>query len=355
MSLAMPWTDLVHANNMATHLASIDFLRSGALPAMEGPPPMPRPGGGDMVGEPPGHFIGRTPGVSEDFEDLCTGLGGSPGGRDGGLHELPAALAMMQPPPPLLTTQPQSPSHLLTTAPPLLSTSGGLQQQSQVSNRPPANVALSLGSIHSLSTKPAEMMGPSLSNLSSPGRKNCRLSLVTEVSPGTTATSGSGARYGSRLEKRHSRTDSLDDTSAGWLADPAYLVPMEAGYRSVSPGGHSEGSIGSGRRGVDDVSPVRCWPRTPSSCNSPVRAWAVVDGSPGQSPSPRRRVKSGVTPAALNNHLWNIFGTDAPAPAGLDAAMLGGSSTRGRMPYNMSSVMEHSVHGFGATESISLS
>lgn len=140
------------------------------------------------------------------------------------------------------------------------------------------------------------------------------LSMVTEASPCATTLSA------------HSEADAqraagpASESGEHWARDPAYIVATEAGYRSTSPGRSEaeESSSPSGSR----ASPVRCWPRTPSSCNSPERS--LPDGpepsvSKAPSPSPRRKARSGATAMALNRHLWNIFGdgdSNACAPIG---------------------------------------
>jgi len=167
-------------------------------------------------------------------------------------------------------------------------------------------------------------------------KEKTRLAIVSDASPGTsTATPGS---IGTRMSAVRSERDPLivdsDNNSPRWMADPAYVCETTADYRSVSPGGHSTESGESLHHRIarDGTSPVRCWPRTPSSCaspgtRSPTSRWpqtpsSTAAASPNTSPSPRRKARGGLTPAALNLRLRDIFGeesadaTDVPGPEG---------------------------------------
>lgn len=162
-----------------------------------------------------------------------------------------------------------------------------------------------------------------------------RLLIVGGSSGGTpTATTGSDEARTSPMSTDRlmgpcrGDDDDDDDDSPRWMAGPAYVCSTTADYRSVSPGGYSDASGVSGHlvRGVH--LPRRCWPRTPSSCasperHSPVHRWPHTPSSaaalsPSASPSPPRRKRGGgLTPAALEKHLGDIFGTsgDLPYPA----------------------------------------
>mmetsp|Transcript_148532 Transcript_148532/g.386187 ORF Transcript_148532/g.386187 Transcript_148532/m.386187 type:complete len:525 (-) Transcript_148532:190-1764(-) len=174
-----------------------------------------------------------------------------------------------------------------------------------------------------------EALAPSTPNakehVTLPGKS--RLSIVGGSSPETpTATPGSAAAQVSPARTTRSveaPRDDDEDNSPRWMADPAYVCSTAVDYRSVSPGGHSDASGGSGSRRACDVnSPRRCWPRTPSSCasperHSPAQRWPQTPSSaaalsPNASPSPPRRKRGGgLTPAALDLHLRDIFGTSA--------------------------------------------
>mmetsp|Transcript_50805 Transcript_50805/g.148053 ORF Transcript_50805/g.148053 Transcript_50805/m.148053 type:complete len:585 (+) Transcript_50805:70-1824(+) len=152
---------------------------------------------------------------------------------------------------------------------------------------------------HMIQKARSQGSSPVRSKLEAAGK--CRLSIVSETPGTTSATPSCGLPCSStNTEQACSLTDSPEH-STRWMADPAYLINTEQGLRSFSPGRRSDCSEPGDH--LECNSPVRCWPRTPSSCNSPARRM-----------SPMRRCSRELTPTALNNHLCSIFGTAAEAP-----------------------------------------
>lgn len=168
--------------------------------------------------------------------------------------------------------------------------------------------------------------------------------LLTDLSPASTATPGSKASQVSEGQWPERACDEDEEEQPltpvrRWPADEPVLVFVDGqpiGSSSCSPG--PKAGVHSPFPDGFAVSPVRCYPRTPTSSYAPsavtspaapVRMIWPATPSPMASPSPRRQVVTTAPFAAfelqlqLNGRLVDIFDPQAASSHGPDAAAAG--------------------------------